>query len=207
MKAESAKGVFLWTEFLHSIKTGEDLSDLRGKRVVVIGGGSVAMDCPVSAKQVGAETVYIISLEGITELPADEEERLRAFNEGIIFKPRCRITSIQTTNGKVVGVTGIEIKWKKPDWFMPENAEDIPNTEFSLITDVIIEAIGTGFSQQAQELLSSLDRSSGVGLDLSIANMEGKFVKVDEKTFETSIRGIFAGGDIIHQNGSLFVLI
>ena len=58
-----------------------------GKNVVVVGGGAVAMDCAVTAKRLGADRVYAVSLEAMEELPADEDEKDLAFREGIRFKP------------------------------------------------------------------------------------------------------------------------
>ena len=182
------EGVYGWDDFLRDAKDEKARRKLKKavnrKRVVVIGGGSVAMDCAVTAKTLGAERVYTISLEAMEELPADVEEKVQAFEAGIRFKPNCRVTKIQGEDGCVKGVRGVEISWKKPGRFVPENAEDVPGSQFSLPADVVVEAIGAGLSRELRGMLDGLK----VGPD-------GR-PKTNGETLRTSRRRIFAGGDL-----------
>jgi len=75
-----------------------------------VGGGAVAMDCAVTAKRLGADRVYAVSLESMEELPADDDEKDLAFREGIRFKPNCRLTGIASEDGEISGAHGVEIR-------------------------------------------------------------------------------------------------
>jgi dihydropyrimidine dehydrogenase (NAD+) subunit PreA len=188
LKGENLKCVYPWDEFLSAWKDRDEQAELGrvvgGKRVVVVGGGSVAMDCAISAKRFGADRVYAISLESMEELPADIEEKEMAFEEGVRFRSNCRVTEILGSDGAVSGIKGIEIQWKKAGWFVPENAVDVPGTEFSLPADVVVTAIGAGVSEETRDILSDLDLAE-----------DGR-PKIDEETMRTSDPRVFAGGDL-----------
>ncbi len=181
-------GIYPWDEFLRQSKDEKGARKLRTavrrKRVVVIGGGSVAMDCAVTAKRLGAERVYAVSLEAMEELPADAEEKLLAFEEGVRFKPNCRITRIVGEDGRVKAVRGLEIRWKRAGRFVPENAVDIPGSTFTIPANIVVEAIGAGFSDELRAMMSKLKSKKG-----------GR-PKVDDDTMRTSHPQIFAGGDL-----------
>ena len=188
LAGEELQAVYPWDEFLRRSKDRAERAELevavKGKRVVVIGGGSVAMDCAMVAQKLGADRVYTVSLESMEELPADADEKELAFHEGIRFKPNCRVTKIIGENGNLKGVSGIEIRWKKPGWFVPENAEDVPGSEFSLPADMLIEAIGAGLSSNLKALLANMDIEVG------------SRPRIDAQTMRTSHPRIFAGGDL-----------
>lgn len=154
-----------------------------GKKVVVIGGGGVAMDCATSAKLLGAEDVLCVCLEGLNEMPASEEEKKIAIEEGVQFITRSKPLQIVENNGKVAGLKGCRIRWKEPYKFIPSNAEEIIGTEFNLIADTIIVAIG---QKPDRDLTSSLE---GVNID------GNGYIITDPVTFMTSRKGVFAGGD------------
>jgi dihydropyrimidine dehydrogenase (NAD+) subunit PreA len=181
-------GIHLWDDFLAHSKSDRGRRKLakavRRKRVVVVGGGSVAMDCAVTAKRLGAARVYAVSLEAMEELPADAEEKLAAFEAGIRFKPNCRVTRFVGEDGRIKAVRGVEIRWKKPGRFVPENATDIPGSTFSLPADAVVVAIGAGLSEDARALVAKLKR-----------HRNGR-PKTDAETMRTSHPRIFVGGDL-----------
>ncbi|MBU0640967.1 MAG: NAD-dependent dihydropyrimidine dehydrogenase subunit PreA [Planctomycetes bacterium] len=185
---ENLDGIYAWDAFLAGSKDAQGQRQLkravRGKRVVVVGGGSVAMDCAVTAKRLGAARVYAVSLEAMEELPADVDEKLTAFEEGIRFKPNCRVTRIVGEDGQVKAVRGVEICWKRPGRFVPENAEDIPGSTFALPADVVVESIGAGLSPDLLALSAKLKR-----------HKSGR-PKTNADTTRTSHPRIFAGGDL-----------
>ena len=150
---EASMGLYTWSDFLAQSKDAGARRGLAaavsGQNVVVVGGGAVAMDCAVTAKRLGADRVYAVSLESMEELPADEDEKDLAFREGIRFKPNGRLTEITVREGAVRAVHGVEIRWLEPGRFVPQNAEDVPDSEFSIPASVVVEAIGTGFSAEA----------------------------------------------------------
>ncbi|MFH1862522.1 MAG: NAD-dependent dihydropyrimidine dehydrogenase subunit PreA, partial [bacterium] len=184
---EALENVYTWDNFLRSSKDTEARKELAarltGRRVVVVGGGSVAMDCAITAKNLGADRVYAVSLESLEELPADEEEKESAFRAGVRFKPNCRVERIIGENCTLKAIQGVEIRWRKPGWFVPQNAVDLHGTEFTLPLDVLIIAIGAGFSPQLQELVAALEVQEGR-------------LSADPQTRRTSNPRIFAGGDM-----------
>lgn len=181
-------GVYLWDTFLSRSKSDRGRRKLgktvKGKRVVVVGGGSVAMNCAVTAKRLGAARVYAVSLEAPEELPADVDEKALAFNEGVRFKPNCRLTRFVGEDGRIKAVRGVEIRWKKPGRFVPDNAEDITGSTFVLPTDVVVQAIGAGLSEGLRALLTKLK-----------CDKSGR-PKTNAETMRTSHKRIFAGGDL-----------
>ena len=100
---EALTGVYMWDDFLGKSKNPQAKTELAtavaGQNVVVVGGGAVAMDCAVTAKRLGADRVYTVSLEAMEELPADEDEKDLAFREGIRFRPNGRVTGVTGENG------------------------------------------------------------------------------------------------------------
>jgi dihydropyrimidine dehydrogenase (NAD+) subunit PreA len=185
---EALDGVYSWADFLAQSKDSEARTALatavRGKNVVVIGGGAVAMDCAVTAKRLGADRVYAVSLESMEELPADVDETDLAFREGIRFKPNGRLTQIVVEDGMVKSVRGVEIRWLTPGRFVPDNAENVPGSEFSIPADFVVEAIGAGFSAEMAALLSGLEADKGRP-------------RIDPQTMRLSDPRIFGGGDLV----------
>ena len=188
LDTKASSGVYAWDTFLAQSKDRQGRAELAatvaGKNVVVVGGGAVAMDCAVTAKHLGADRVYAVSLEAMEELPADEDEKDLAFREGIRFKPNSRLTSIASKDGGVTGVRGTEIRWLEPGRFVPQNAEDVSGSEFAIPADIVIEAIGTGFSPELTAALSG------------VAWEEGRVV-IDSTTLRLSDPRLFAGGDLV----------
>ena len=162
---DASTGLYAWNDFLAQSKDAEARPALAdavfGQSVVVVGGGAVAMDCAVTAKRLGAARVYAVSLESMEELPADEDEKILAFREGVRFRPSARLTQISVVDGAVHAVHGVEIRWLEPGRFVPQNAEDVPGSEFSIPASVVVEAIGTGFSPEALAMLERAGERQG----------------------------------------------
>jgi glutamate synthase (NADPH/NADH) small chain len=178
LEGEDCEGVHIASDFLRDVAAGEHPAV--GRRVVVIGGGNVAIDAATAALRLGAERVDLCCLESYGEMPAFRSEIEVAQSEGIEFHTRTKPVAILCDKGVVTGYEGIGIRWKEPGLLVPSNAEDIPGTEFRLAADTVIEAIGQGV----------LDRFEGVETD------ERGIIKVDPETMATSRPGVFAGGDV-----------
>ncbi len=184
LEGEDLDGVHVAGEFLSAVAAGE--RPRVGARVVVIGGGNVAMDAATTALRLGAARVHLCCLESRDEMPAFRSEVEVAQSEGVEFHTRTRPVRIVGRDGTVSGYEGVGIRWKEPGLLVPSNAEDIPGTEFSLAADAVIEAIGQGVLYK----FPSLDLA-GRGL-----------IGVDPDTLQTSVEGVFAGGDIISGGGT-----
>jgi dihydropyrimidine dehydrogenase (NAD+) subunit PreA len=166
---------------------GEAARLCQGKRVLVIGGGSVAMDAANTAVELGAVRVVCASLEAVDELPADAAEVKLAHARAVVFRPSTRITRVVAGTGTekntVVGVETVEIAWKEPGVFLPANAEDLPGSEGRIPVDAVVLAIGQTFDETSQALLGGLERgAAGV-------------VTVSEETGQSSREHVFAAGD------------
>ncbi len=178
LPGEDLKGVFIAGDFLAGVAAGERPEV--GQRVVVIGGGNVALDAASTALRLGAEHVDLCCLESHDEMPAFRSEIEIAQLEGIELHTRTKPVAIIGKDGKVTGYQGVGIRWKVPGLLVPSNAEDIPGTEFRLAADSVIEAIGQGV----------LDRFDAIETD------DRGLIEADPETMMTSLPGVFASGDI-----------
>ena len=176
--------------FLRKVKFDRGSINLNGKNVAIIGGGSVAIDSALSAKAAGASKVYLISLEHLDELPADQEEINLARLMNIIFKAGSQITGVVGSKKVLSGLTGIETEWIEPGKFIPQNARQIIGTEFKINVDLVVQAIGTKPGNEVLNFSKAL-KTKGKGI-----------VEVDDN-FETGITGVFAGGDVVNGGATV----
>ena len=179
LPGEDLAGVHVAADLLAAVARGE--RPALGERVVVIGGGNVAIDAAMTALHLGAERVDMCSLESYDELPAFRSEVDIAQGEGIEFHTRTRPVRVLGTDGRVTGYEGVGIRWKRQGLLVPSNAEDIQGTEFKLSATAVIEAIGQGVR----------DRYEGVDAD------ERGRIRVDTESMATSMPGVFAAGDVV----------
>lgn len=177
---EELKGVISGLEFLEEVKRNPKKVEI-GERAIVIGGGSVAMDCASSTLRVGAKHIDLVCLEGPDELPAFREEISQAENEGVNIHPRFMPLRILGKDGRVCGLEAIKIDWKIPGRFVPENAVKIKGSNLTLIGDTVIEAVG---------------QAPGESLLFKGLKTDRGYLVVNEDMM-TSREGVFAGGDII----------
>ena len=193
IEGENLNGVFSANEFLTRVNLmhandSEAATPLKvGKSVAVIGGGNVAMDAARTAVRVGFENVYIVYRRTESELPARLEEIRHAKEEGVIFKFLQAPCEILGENGYVTGMKFEIMELGEPD----DSGRRKPvgtGRYVDLAVDTVIVALGTGPNPIIQKS-AHLD-----GLDFE-TDKKGYFV-VNEETRETSISGIFAGGDV-----------
>ena len=182
---EDTKGVIHGLDLLRDINLGKE-AKTKGK-VVVIGGGDVAIDSARSTLRSGAEEVTILYRRTRTEMPARDEEVEAAETEGVKIEYLVAPTEILTENGKVSGIKCTRMELGEPDASGRRRPIPIPGSEFGLKVDVVIPAIG-----QAPET-SPLENSG-------IKTTKRGTIEVDPVTLETSRKGVFAGGDC--QTGS-----
>ena len=179
-----------YISFLRKVKFDLGSINLKDKNVAIIGGGSVAIDSALSVKAAGAKKVYLISLEHLDELPADQEEINLARLMNIIFKAGSQITGVNAHEKIISGLTGIETDWIEPGKFIPQNARQIGGTEFSINVDLVVQAIGTKPGSALIDLAKGL-KTKGKGI-----------VDVNDN-FETGIPGVFAGGDVVNGGATV----
>jgi len=156
-----------------------------GKKLVVVGGGNVAMDAARVAKRLGAET-YIVYRRTEAEMPARVEEIHHAHEEGIIFNVLTNPTEILgDENGWVKGLKCIRMELGEPDDSGRRSPVEIPNSEFVIDADAVVMSLGTSPNPLVASTTENLDTD------------KWKCVVADEATGQTSRKGVFAGGDIV----------
>ncbi|MCL6465127.1 MAG: FAD-dependent oxidoreductase [candidate division WOR-3 bacterium] len=159
-----------------------------GRRVVVIGGGNVAVDCAMCAKRLGAEEVVMVCLEKREEMPAHPWEIEEALADGIKLMPGWGPKAIRGENGVVSGLEIVECVRVFDDEhrFNPEFNQD--NTGF-VPADTVIVAIGQAVAAE--------------GFD-KIERGPGGIWKVDPVSLAVQgLRGVFAGGDMVSGPASV----
>ena len=188
---ENANGVFSANEYLtrsNLMKAFDDNYDTPihpGKKVVVVGGGNVAMDAARTALRLGAET-HIVYRRSEEELPARVEEVHHAKEEGIIFDVLTNpVEIIEDENGWVKGCKCVKMELGEPDESGRRRPQEVPNSEFVIDCDTVIMSLGTS----PNPLISSTTE----GLE---ANKWGCLVAKDENG-ETTKVGVYAGGDAV----------
>jgi heterodisulfide reductase subunit A-like polyferredoxin len=180
IEGENKPGVLQGVDFLRQAGSTGKKPEVKA-RVVVIGGGNVAVDVARTALRLGAKSVEMVSLEQRHEMPAYPEEVEATLQEGI-----------KVTNGwgprRILGngsVAGIELK-KCTQVFGPDgrfNPVYDEQQRLSIEADQIITAIG---QTSDDEFLKHIG-----------AGTQGRYFKADPVTLQTSLEGVFAGGDAV----------
>ncbi|MBE0432636.1 FAD-dependent oxidoreductase [candidate division WOR-3 bacterium] len=180
--------VLLSTEFLRAAAMKQPVT--LGKRVLVLGGGNVAMDVARTALRLGAEKVEVSCLESRDKMPAHSWEIEDAEKEGITMYPGRTFHEIVSEAGAVQGVRCTEIDFHGFDAAGRPVMDLKPGTEHVLAADTVIFAIG--------------QKPDGSCLDGEIELTAAGTIKVDPDTLMTSKPGIFAAGDVV--TGTQFVV-
>jgi formate dehydrogenase beta subunit len=178
------RGFISGVQYLLDINQGKDPYP-EGKKVVVVGGGNVAIDCVRSSFRVGKADVNLVYRRSKAEMPADPVEIRDAEEEQVKFHYLCNPTRILEKDGKVVGVECIRMELGEPDQSGRRRPVPVPGSEFIIETDILIPAIGQKVD------LSFLSEQDGIKLT------RWNTIDSDGETFVTSQPGIFASGDCV----------
>jgi NADPH-dependent glutamate synthase beta subunit-like oxidoreductase/coenzyme F420-reducing hydrogenase delta subunit/Pyruvate/2-oxoacid:ferredoxin oxidoreductase delta subunit len=169
--------------FLRRVNTG-DRTPVPGT-VLVIGGGSTAIEAARAALRLGAERVEIVYRRHRGEMPADEEEIEIAAEEGIVFRLLTAPSRIVTDDHKLQGLECLQVALGEPDASGRRRPIPIPGSEFVVAGDRILAAVG----QEAE--LDFLPE------EISARVTERGLLTVDPLTSMTAMRGVFAAGDVV----------
>ncbi len=188
---EQALGVYSANEFLtrnnlmKAYRDDYDTPIARGKKVVVVGGGNVAMDAARTALRLGAE-VHVVYRRSEAELPARVEEVHHAKEEGIIFDLlQNPIEILEDENGWVKGIRVIKMELGEPDESGRRRPVEIKGSEYEIECDTVIMSLGTS----PNPLISSTTK----GLEIN----KRQCIVADDTTGATSKEGVYAGGDAV----------
>ena len=187
---ENLNGVYSANEFLTRInlmKAYRDRSKTpiqHGSKVVVVGGGNVAMDAARCAKRLGAD-VTIVYRRAEKELPARAEEVEHAKEEGIHFNLLTNPIEIKGKDGWVDKITCIRMELSEPDESGRARPVAVPGSEFEIDADCVIMSIGTSPNPLIKSTTEGLETQRWGG------------IIADEETGKTSREGVYAGGDAV----------
>ena len=157
----------------------------RGKNVIVVGAGNVAMDAARSAVRMGAESVTVVYRRGREEMPARKEEIRHAEEEGVKF--RLLANPVRFTgdeNGNLVAVECIEMQLGEPDASGRRRPEPLPGSEFTINADMAIIALGTSPNPLISRSCPDLKTGRRGTLET-------------DENLKTSLENVYAGGDAV----------
>lgn len=183
VEGEELQGVFGGNQLLEH----NDHPDYTGKKVGIIGGGNVAMDCARTIKRLGAQEVKVIYRRAEEQMPAEVKEIQEAKEEGIEFLFQNNIVKI-IGNKKVEKVELIKTELVQKEGETRKVPVNIPNSNYIIDIDYIVMALGS----KPEEFVNNL------GLELN----KWGYINIDEQN-RTSNPKIFAGGDLAGAKGTV----
>ncbi len=187
LDGEHLDGLHNAVDFISDVRQTGNMAELPvGRRVVVIGGGSTAIDIAVKKKKLGAEDVTLVYRRGPSDMSATSVEQKFAQNNNVRIKHWMQPKAIKTEGDRV---TGVEFEYTRLD----ENGRLFGTGETVIVeADMVFKAIG-------QVFIPDPVRHEASTLELNNAK-----IVVDEN-YATSLDGVFAGGDCIDGNIGLTV--
>ncbi len=195
---ENLGGVYSANEFLTRInlmkayKFPEYRTPIKvGRKAIVIGGGNVAMDSARSALRLGAQSTLVYRRTR-AEMPARKEEVENALDEGVaLMELTIPLRMLGDEKGHVTGLECQRSELGEPDESGRRRPVPVPHSEFVIPADTVVVAV----SQAPNPLLARREPRLKT-------NQWGKFI-VDPETGATSLPGVFAGGDIANDAGTV----
>jgi glutamate synthase (NADPH/NADH) small chain len=189
---ENLIGVYSANEFLTRVNllkaynAGYDTPLTQPENVSVIGGGNVAMDAARCALRLGAKTVSIIYRRSEDEMPARNEEIHHAKEEGIEFLLLTNpVQILGDADSKAVELECVKMELGEPDSSGRRRPVEVEGSNFKIAADTIIMAIGNA----PNPTLTSAEKE--------LETNRWNCLVVDEDTLQTSIKGVYAGGDAV----------
>ncbi len=142
-----------------------DRFGLEGRRVAVVGGGAVAVDCALVARRLGATSVELVALEALAELPLTEAERRAVEIAGVEVTGRTRVTAIRLEHGSVAGIETVRVRLPEGTPFEPSAIRDVDgSTQLRPDIDAVVVAIGsvpTGAAEGGARIVVAGDSVNG----------------------------------------------
>ena len=189
MEGEDIAGVIDGADFLRDVSLGREVKV--GDRVVVIGGGDVAIDAARTALRLGAKEAAIVYRRTRAEMPASPEEVEAALEEGVKIEYLAAPVRAMSVNGKLK-VEFIRMELGEIDASGRRRPQPIEGSEFDKTYDMMIKAIG-----QEPDLPDGF----------ASAAKRGGGIEVDDETLATAREGVYAGGDVVSGPASVIEAI
>jgi len=178
---EEYDGIMDAMEFLRRVNLGDESKI--GSKVIIIGGGNSAVDCARVPAHLGYEDVHIVYRRTRKEMPASPWEVDEAEHEGVKLNFLAAPTKVIGKDGKVTGLECLRMELGEPDESGRRRPVPIDGSEFIIETDLVIAAVSQG---PDMDYFKTID-----GLGITRWNT----FEVDPDTMETTLPGVFAGGD------------
>lgn len=201
IEGEGLQGVVHGVDFLRRVALGEDMGQVAGRRVAVVGGGNVAIDVARTALRLGASEVHIVYRRRREDMPAYKEEIEQAEEEGVRMHFLLAPLSIVGEAGRVSGLLCQRLKLeeeleggtKRPFFDSSGRKRPFPveGAEFLLSVEMVIPAVG-----QTSDV-SWLADGDGAPMGWKVEVSRQGTIVADKRTFATGEPGVFAGGDAV----------
>ena len=188
---EEFEGVYHGVDYLRNINLEEPQPT--GKKVAVIGGGNTAVDAARTAFRCGAEEVTILYRRTRKEMPAEESEIQAAEDEGVKIHYLVAPVKVLGKSGRIVSLECIRMELGEPDSSGRRRPIPIEGSEFVMDFDTVIIAVS-----QSPEIDFVSPKKA---LELTQWNT----IQVNPDTLETSIEGVFAGGDVVKGPATVII--
>jgi formate dehydrogenase (NADP+) beta subunit len=186
IRGADSEGVWVGLDFLRDVNLGKNMKV--GERILVLGGGNVALDCARTALRLGGKEVAVACLESRETMPAAPEEIEQGEEEGIVFHPSQAFNRILVNEGRIAGVECVDVASFEFDEEGRVHIESVAGTEHVLPAETVIFAVG-----QRPEIPDPFQ------LDTN----ERGHIHVEDYGSGTSREGIFAAGDAMTGAGSV----
>lgn len=190
---EDAPGVLAGIDFLRQFGLKRKI-EIHG-RVVVVGGGNTAIDCARTALRLGVSEVRVLYRRTREEMPANDVEIEEAEREGVrIDYLAAPVKVLRGADGRVSGLECIRMELGEPDQSGRRSPKPLRGSEFRVDCDFVLAAIGQG--TRVKELLDGrVPNFLPLGESLGLTRWQT--LEVNERTFETTVDGVFSGGDVV----------
>jgi glutamate synthase (NADPH) small chain len=190
----SANEYLTRSNLMKAYRSEYDTPIIKGKNVITLGAGNVAMDSARTALRLGAETSRIVYRRSREEVPARQAEVHHAEEEGVeFFFLTSPVEFLGNEKGRLTGMVGLKMELGEPDASGRRRPLAVEGSEFELDCDLAIISVGAG----ANPLLTQSTKE----LELN----KWGYIVADENTGKTSKKGVWAGGDIV--TGSATVIL
>ncbi len=181
VEGSDLEGIIGCLDFLRDVNLGKEI-DMKGKTVMICGGGNTAVDTARAAIRCGAKKVMIVYRRSRKEMPSFDWEIEEAEREGVEFQFLKNPVKFIGKDGKITKAVCIKMKLGEPDESGRRKPVPVEGSEHEVNVDIVVESIG-------------LYPTTSQFKDELEVNKDGT-IKVNNETLQTSVPYIFAGGDV-----------
>jgi formate dehydrogenase major subunit len=189
---EDSEGVLPGIDFLREY--GLRRSAPLAGRVLVVGGGNTAIDCARTALRLGADEVRLLYRRTRKEMPANQMEIDEAEHEGVRMEFLVAPVRVIRKNGRASALECLRMELGEPDASGRRSPKPIRGSEFTVDCDYVIAAIGQN-TQVSKLVDGKISNFLPFGEVLNLTRWQT--IQVNDRTFETSVEGVFSGGDVV----------